>query len=346
MPKEKKQREVMTMNREEFIQELVNRVQEQLGEGYNVSLTSNLKVNDIEEEALCIMCKECNIAPLIKMDNLFQLYKETKRIEKVVDYVIENLVEQGMKEPYDFNVFADYERVKRNIFPRLINPKFSKKYLADKVYREWLDLGVSYYFSFDLADNLGEYGYNSQGKVEGRIAILKKHLEMWEVSEEELHKQAMENQQRVLSPNIQDVYDVILKEIIEQIEEREGVLSSGYLTDDQLNFIVTTLYLSPYTRGQSFILNNPKSYNYGAVQMYASNAIAEFAEQMDGNVIIIPSSINEVLLMKENEDNPIEEVAKTVRTVNETKVEPKMWLSNSVYRYNYKSKKIEVAYQG
>ena len=334
------------MNRKEFNQELQRRVQEQLGEGYNVSLTKSLKENDVNMPVISIEGGNKNRAQMYDYENYFQHYEEGMLLEEIVNMVIQKYKKQRIELPFDVKVFADYERVKRNIFPRLINPKFSKKYLADKVYREWLDLGVSYYFSFDLADNLGEYGCNSRGKIEGRVAILKGHIEAWEISEEELHKQAMENQQRVLSPNVQDMYDVILQNTIELIEEREGVLSSGRLTSEQLNFIVATLYLSQYTRGQSFMLNNPEYYNYGAVQMYASNAIAEFAELVEGNVIIIPSSIDEVLLMKENESSPIEEVAKTVREVNETKVEPRMWLSNSVYRYNYKKKKIEVAYQG
>lgn len=63
--------------------------------------------------------------------------------------------------------------------------------------------------------------------------------------------------------------------------------------------------------------------------------------KMGGDVYILPSSIHEVLYMKDNGVNP-EELKKMVREVNETQVAPTDRLSDNVYIYKVDTDTIEM----
>jgi hypothetical protein len=69
--------------------------------------------------------------------------------------------------------------------------------------------------------------------------------------------------------------------------------------------------------------------------MLDEDALKEAAELYGGDFMILPSSIHEILLLPvRDEKEEIEELAATVREVNDTKVAPDEILSFHVYRYS------------
>lgn len=333
------------MTRDKFYQVVIESIQKHLGEGYLVSLSTSLKANDVKKVAVKIDNEDCSISPLIYMDDLFMQYERFEDMNEVLNYVSELLSKQRITGPYDFRLFMDYERVKENIFPRLINRNLNKEFLKDKIYREWLDLAVAYYFSFDLATNLGEFSINQAGeKIDGHITLIKEHLKMWGITEEELHEQALKNQRRVMQAKIQDLSDVLIQMILSNAKE-EGIIESGYVTEEQLLFIARDQFAHSET-GTFFILSAGRENHFGAVEMYASNVISEFAEETEANILILPSSTEEVLLVKEDESGiSLDRFSEMVKEVNETQVEKQFWLGDTIYRFSRDHGEIEIAYQ-
>ncbi len=70
---------------------------------------------------------------------------------------------------------------------------------------------------------------------------------------------------------------------------------------------------------------------YGASVLAYSSFVQQAFTELGGSFYILPSSQHEVLLYKDNEDIPKEELLNMVCTINATEVEAKDRLSDSVY---------------
>lgn len=67
------------------------------------------------------------------------------------------------------------------------------------------------------------------------------------------------------------------------------------------------------------------------------------AERVGGDFYILPSSIHEILLVKDDETFDINRLEDMVKEVNETQVAPEDLLTDSVYHYDFKEKVFELA---
>ncbi len=83
---------------------------------------------------------------------------------------------------------------------------------------------------------------------------------------------------------------------------------------------------------QIYVLTNSIVTN-GAVLMTYHSVLSDLAEKLDGNLIILPSSIHEVLVMAEDVDLSITDLRSMVESVNQKEVLAEEFLSNSVYRF-------------
>ena len=79
----------------------------------------------------------------------------------------------------------------------------------------------------------------------------------------------------------------------------------------------------------------------GAAAMLYQDIIFELASAVDGDVIIMPSSINEVICVK-NVHNLSRDAGMIVKEINSKYLEPGEFLSNSIYVYSYEKGTIEI----
>ena len=68
----------------------------------------------------------------------------------------------------------------------------------------------------------------------------------------------------------------------------------------------------------------------------------DVSEQIGANMFIIPSSINEVLILPDKGNIDKKYIEGLVKDVNENVVSPLEFLSNTVYYYDCKTKMIEI----
>lgn len=143
------------------------------------------------------------------------------------------------------------------------------------------------------------------------ILITNKEVERWGVTVEEVFAAAKENTERLFPAKIQE-------------------FSS----------------LSPISRNKPrrinmYILTNTKEIN-GATALCYSNVVWDFAKKLDSNLLILPSSIHEVILVEENDRIGIERYYDIVRGANETVVEEEDILSYQLYRCNKVTGEIKI----
>lgn len=88
------------------------------------------------------------------------------------------------------------------------------------------------------------------------------------------------------------------------------------------------------------ITNNSKS--LGAGQMFNTEVLEKVANQLDSDLYILPSSIHEIIVVAESL-GPVEPLAEMVKEVNATQVAPEEVLTNSVYKFDRKEKRLTLA---
>ena len=67
------------------------------------------------------------------------------------------------------------------------------------------------------------------------------------------------------------------------------------------------------------------------------------AEKLGSDLIVIPSSIHETIILKETENVSVTELNAMVEAVNEEAVTPQEKLGNSVYRFDREAQRLEKA---
>ena len=139
--------------------------------------------------------------------------------------------------------------------------------------------------------------------------LSKEDAEMLGMTEEEIYAAALKNTLRLFTPKLMN--------LCEYVEQSIGVGLSR--REDE----VTT-----------YILTNQKEVD-GAFYLMSQELVGAIAEMLEDDLYILPSSVNEVLLVRVSEVREgVDGLKAMVRDVNETIVAEKEILSYSVYHYD------------
>ena len=91
-----------------------------------------------------------------------------------------------------------------------------------------------------------------------------------------------------------------------------------------------------------YVCSNTSKIN-GAGVIFYDGLLRKFADKVDSDFYILPSSIHETLFIPDTGDMDIEYLRDMVRTVNATEVAPDEILSDNVYYYNRLTDRVEMA---
>ena len=135
-----------------------------------------------------------------------------------------------------------------------------------------------------------------------------KHLGL---SEEALYESAMKNLEDKYRPEMHKMSEILGLPAMDEVDD--------------------TLYV---------VTNKEK--NYGANALLLPSFFEDFSEKTDGNFYIIPSSLHEVLIVRDAEHDPggLQEI---IQQVNEMACVGDDFLSDNLYKFNAETKQIEYA---
>lgn len=162
----------------------------------------------------------------------------------------------------------------------------------------------------DLAVTYRWAAYRSKDGMASAV-IRHRDLKMWGVSREQIREDARENTRKIFPLVIRKIESVIPI----QVEENDIPI---------------------------FVLSNG-DYMNGASAILYQEVLREFAERMEDNLFILPSSIHEVILLRESDTKELEELAYMVRETNRTIVDQEEILSDNVYYYDFEKDEIRIA---
>ena len=187
---------------------------------------------------------------------------------------------------------------KKSLFVKLVNTERNESLVEHSISKEFLDLSAV----VRVILKMDKEGMSS-------MALSKKDAENLGMTEEEIYAAALANTLRLFPPKLMNLWGYV--------EQNIGI-GLPYEEDE-----VTT-----------YILTNQKEVD-GAFYLMSRELVGNIAEMLEDDLYILPSSVNEVLLVRVSEvRDGVDGLKAMVRDVNETIVAEKEILSYSVYHYD------------
>ena len=187
---------------------------------------------------------------------------------------------------------------KKSLFVKLVNTERNESLVEQSISKEFLDLSAVVRVVLKM---------DKEGMAS--MALSKGDAEILGMTEEEIYAAALANTLRLFPPKLMNLGRYVEMSIGAELP----------LGEDE----VTT-----------YILTNQKEVD-GAFYFMSPEVVGAIAEALEDDLYILPSSINEVLLVRASElEDGVDKLKEMVRDANETVVAEKDILSYNVYHYD------------
>ncbi|MDY3919735.1 MAG: DUF5688 family protein [Candidatus Limivivens sp.] len=286
------------MNYEEFLSYVRTKVQENLGEGTRVELHHITKNNAVSKDGLLILEGGKNISPTIYLNSFYSAYQLGTTMPEIITDIIQIYRKNQIDTRVEPDFYREFAQAADKVAFKLINYENNKETLKKVPHIRYLDLAAVCY-----------YLINHQAFGRGTIQIYRAHLEMWEISEQELLENARENTLRLLPWTLQS-----MEELFQEFSNE-------------------TLTVPGKPEFPMYILSNREK-TLGASVILYDQVLQAVSERIGGSFYILPSSIHECMVVPETISCQRETLAGMVREINATQVPPEDVLSDEVYFYD------------
>uniref|UniRef100_UPI0040573CBD DUF5688 family protein n=1 Tax=Acetatifactor sp. TaxID=1872090 RepID=UPI0040573CBD len=291
------------MGIKEFAEDVRERLTGKIEGISEIEIKQVLKYNSVTRWALLLKDLKSNITPTIYLEPFYARYEEDAEMDDIVRMIAKSYQESRIDGKIDFAFFKDWETIKSRVAYRLINHDRNEELLKQIPHKDVLDLAKVYYVAVQECD--------------GSIMIYNTHLDMWGIDAEELDAVAEENTPSLCPVCVQSMWEVVEEMLGKLHDENEKA------TMDML------------------IMSNPRKV-HGAATMLYPGSMEQMAERLQSNFYILPSSINEIIILPAKESDNPEHLLEMVREVNATMVGEEEILSDNVYIYNRQNREIKI----
>ena len=233
--------------------------------------------------------------PTFYLEDLYDAYENGTAADDIADSLI-RFARQNKLGTIPGNIdIEDYEETKKNLGLCVLGIERNREYLSDMVFEEHEDLAlVPMIFT------------NDKSHGPGHIKVRKDFLELWNVTEEEVMREAMENSPKLLPLTFRQLNDT-------------GDHDPGEVCE---LFVISNAYFAG-----------------GAAVAFYPRVLECIGSALGRDLFVLPSSINEMIVVTDTGQDP-ENLLSIVREVNRTQVAPEEVLSDAVYYYNRKTDKL------
>ena len=294
---------------QEFTQTVEAQVKELAGEQAEVSLSCIKKNNGVGLTAIHIREKGSNIYPTIYLDDYYAYFKDGMSMDEIVSDIMRLNKENKRKKNFEVTDFSDLDKVRGRICFKLIHAQKNEELLQEIPHLRFLDLAIVFYCSVEME----EYG-------KGTILIHNSHLSLWNISKEEIVQIAKENTPKLLPCRIRSM-ESVLKEMMSEALFAKEVAGADCLP--------------------LFVMTNSEGC-FGASVILYPDVLADFAGYCNCNLMIIPSSVHEVLVVPAIGSMGAEDYNEMILDTNRNHVAKVDVLSDHVYYYDRKSGEITI----
>lgn len=302
---------------EEFVYQFVAELQLKLSPyDMQVSIVNKMRNNSILEKSIKVDIPGTNVSPSISTLPLYEHCCDCDDMPAVVKALAEKIITERDRQIDTMSVLSK-ENILNSTYLMVVNTASNKALLANTPH-------------FLIAEGelaaIPRLSINVGGK-KGSIIIKNSMLPVLQMTGEEILRVGKNN---MVEQNLFEI-NSLLAETMRLMDEKGEDIS-----DDFSEFFVEN---TPKT----FVITN-KDKKLGACCLACPEIIGTAIEKMGIDCYILPSSIHEVILVeKKGNFNEIEELRDMVNQVNRQSVPAAEILSDKVFQYNTKTKKIEIA---
>jgi len=297
-------------------------LEERFGSVYSLALQSVTKNNGLTLDGICISKPQEHTAPAIYLETFYETYKKGKPFPQIIDEIMELYETQHLPEDNFIEELHSENPLTDRIIFRIINESANRAMLFDLPHISLPDLDLSLIFCLSL---------NKKDDQLLTALIHNSHQKLWNLSTEDLYQYAKLNTPDLFPARINSLLDVMI-EIAKKSSDIE-------IKEEDWAGLFAPSPLSP----PMYVLSNPYGV-HGAACMFYEDILKDFAESMEGDLIILPSSIHEVLLIPHSNHISYEELAETVFSINQEEVPQEDRLSNHIYLYSRSKNRLSIAF--
>ncbi len=292
------------------------------GEGVNVSIKETVKNNGVVLHGIMVTEKGRNVSPNIYMDGLYETYEKGGAFGRVMEEVYHIYEESRLEGNMDIGFFLDYGIMKDRVVYKLISYENNRELLGQVPHIRFLDMAVTFYCHVPKA-----------GMESATILVYNSHLNVWNITEERLLKDAGKNTPRILPPRL-----LSIEEMMQEIFVRDTCGKKDDRSGD--GGLFSAAGDGNGLKSKMYVLGNREKL-FGAAVLLYEGVLERIADTFGCGFYVLPSSIHEVILVPEGKGEDAFGLWKMVCEINATQVEPEDVLTNSVYHFSGKNRKLE-----
>lgn len=302
---------------EEFLSEFVREMEANLsGYGMEISIVNKMRNNGILEKCICVDIPGCNMSPSIGTLSIYEHYREFDDLDKIVSALSKKIIEDKNRQIDTMSVLSK-ENILNSTYLMVINAKSNQKLLSETPH---------YFIAEGELAVIPRLNISITEKT-GFIIIKNDLLPKLQMTGDEILQVAKINTSSQNLFEINSLLSVTMQAMTDNGED---------IADDFSEFFTES---TP----KAFIFTN-KDKKLGACCLACPEVIGTAIDKMGFDCYILPSSIHEVILVeKSGGSEDLEYLRDCVNQVNRQSIPAAEILSDKVFVYNQKTKKIEIA---
>lgn len=303
------------MNYQEFKEQFVEDVKRNLYEkGIDDVAIRIDRVDKLNEsyDAMSVIQEGSTISMNYHLEDYYEDFENGADYQIIINVVVQNIKEHIDEMPtIDINMITDYEKVKERLSLELVSVERNAEMLKTIPHKQIEDLAIVYKINVDL-------GLSDKGTV----LVTQPLLEQYGISPEQLYADAERNAS-IIKPVIIRGLGSIMREMIgTELASEMGIEDHG---SEEMMYVATV-----------------PDRNRGAGVLAYDGFLDYAAQRLGGDFYVLPSSVHEIMLVKDDGGISCRELKEMVEEINEAEVKSEEQLTNSVYHYDSKNRIFEM----
>lgn len=271
-----------------------------------VEVREVMKNNDRVMTGLSIFKDGNNITPTIYLEPYGEDIAAGRSMASVLEEIARIQQRESGRADFSPSVLRDYGKVRPMLSVRLCDPEWNPGYLKDKPHTACGELAAVY----RVQVMAGKEGTAS-------IAVTYDMMRLWGVTKERLHQDAAEAESLRNPPRLYRLKDIIFDSKWEDMFEAAGPLQAGPMP--------------------MYVLTNSNMID-GAGVAAMEGVLDRVGELLGKDFYVLPSSVNEVMILPDNGVMRTKDLEDMVREINHEEVAPHEQLSEKVQYYDRAAK--------
>ena len=296
-------------------EELKDRVKDDLGQMLEAhGIKADISEHHVEKlnasyEALSITPEGSHIGVNANLSAICDAIEDGQSYSEVVARAADSII-AGIENTPEINVedLTNYDEMKTKLAMEVVSADRNADMLQSVPHEQMEDIAVVYRLIL---------GQDSEGR--SSVLVTNDLMEQFGVTHEQLHEDAMINAPEIRPSEIRGM-SVVMTEMM-----GPGMITEIDPADEQM-----------------FVASVSDNIHGAGVIAYP-NFFEDAAEKLGGDFYVLPSSIHEVLLVRDNGEMTAKDLEAMVREVNATQVAPEEQLTDHVYHYDSKEHIFEMA---